>query len=300
MNKIINKIKKKTNKILKLNILRIYSTVMYKVYSDEEYLKRAYKKAMGEELNLVEPQKFNEKLQVLKLKSKEKNYSRLVDKYEVREFIKETIGEKYLTKLYGVYKNTKEIDFNKLPNKFILKTTHDSGGVIICKDKNSNEWKKKLKELDVRLKQNYYYLSREYPYKNVEPRIICEELLEDKAYEIPLDFKLFCFGGRVEYIQVDFDRFIKHTRNFYNRNWELQEFSIIKAKNSKGIKKPENLEEMILLAEKISKEQPFLRVDFYSINNSLKFGEITFFPEAGFGKFNMKKYEYQLGDLIKL
>lgn len=267
------------------------------IISDEKYVKYIYYKKNNKKLDFTNPKTFNEKINTLKITDRNDFYSKLVDKYEVREYVSEKIGSKYLNQLYGVFDSVADIKLDNLPEKFVLKTTHDSGGVIICKDKAKVNWKLEFKKFKYRLKTNYYYLSREYHYKNVRPRIICERLLEDENL---FDYKLFCFDGKVDFIQVDVDRFTNHTRNIYDKNWKLQDFGICYDKSNKVIEKPLNLDEMIECAEKLAQKIKFCRVDFYSVNNKLIFGEITFFPEAGLGKFIPNEYDQIIGDKLKI
>lgn len=287
-------------KIYKRKLLNLISSMQYRMYTDEELIKKQYKKNFKKEIDLYNPKTFNEKIQWLKLNDRKDFYSKLVDKYEVRSYVKEKIGETYLNPLYGVFNSIDEIDIEALPKQFVLKTTHDSGGVIVCKDKKKINWKLALKELDVRLKQNYYYLSREYHYNAVKPRIICENLLVDSKYDTPLDYKIFCFNGDPRYIQVDVDRFGNHKRNFYDIEWNQVEFTTCYEKSSEEVPKPDNLEEMVSCAKRLSENLKFSRVDFYSVNNKIIFGEITFFPEGGASKFYPEKYDYELGKLLNL
>lgn len=186
-----------------------------KFVSDEKYIKRQYKSRTGKILDLQNPTLYNEKVQYTKLYFRDKRIKVLVDKYGVREFVKNTIGEKYLTKLYGVYDNVDEIPFDKLPEKFVIKLTNGSGYNIICENKT----KKKIKIIKNRfkkwLKVDFYMLGREWAYKDVKNRIICEEFLEsDEPYGLN-DYKVFCFNGEPKMIQVDYARFTEHKRNLY-------------------------------------------------------------------------------------
>lgn len=267
--------------------------------SDEKFIKKRYKEVFNKEINLESPKTFNEKLQWQKMNASNELYSKLVDKYEVREYVREKIGEEYLNELYDVYNSVEEIDLDKLPNQFVMKTTHDSGGVIVCKNKDDIGWDYELLKFKMRLKLNYYYTLREPYYKFVKPKIICERLLVDKIHGTPLDYKIFCFNGKPTYIQVDCDRFENHKRNIYDTDWNLLELRIIYENTNYKIKKPKNLEEMLRCATKLSKGINFCRVDFYSINEKIIFGEITFFPEGGFGKIIPEKYDRLLGDMLK-
>lgn len=271
--------------------------------SDETILKIQYRDRIGEELNLKDPRTFNEKLQWLKLYDRNPRYTTLVDKYEVREYIAKTIGEEYLIPLLGVYNKFEEIDFNKLPNEFVLKCTHDSGGQVICKNKNEFDIDIARKRINRCLKRNYYYYGREWPYKNVKPRIICEKYIVDKSSNELKDYKFMCFNGKVKCI------FVCSNRNsstglridIYDTNWNLMPFGRPKSPGT-GIKipKPENFQKMCTFAQKLSRDIPFVRVDFYEANGQLYFGELTFYPASGFEKFSPETYDYILGSWLEL
>lgn len=273
----------------------------FKNMTDEKYLKMMFRHMFDYELNLNNPQTFNEKLQWLKLYDRNPLYTQLVDKYEVRKYITETIGEEYLTPLIGVWDKFEGIDFSKLPNKFVLKCTHDSGGLVICKDKNELDIESARKKINKCLKRNYYYHSREWPYKNVKPRIICEKYMVDESGVELKDYKIFCFSGEPKIIQVDYNRFIDHKRNLYDVQWNYIPASIKYPTDAKvKIVKPEKLNQMLKLARILSEDYPHVRVDFYSINGKIYFGEMTFYHEAGFGKFDSKEFEVKMGEWIKL
>lgn len=269
-------------------------------YDDEKYLKYIYKEKTGKELNIKNPKTFNEKLQWLKLYNRNPNYTMMVDKYEVRNYIKNTIGENYLIPMLGLYNSTKEIDFDKLPNKFVLKTTHDSGTVIICKDKETFNKKEAIKKLNKRLKMNYFYLWREWPYKNVKPRIIAEQYMEDKKTSSLNDYKFYCFDGEPKMMFIVIDRGKNTKTNFYDMNFNKLELQQTYPNFTKEIKKPKQFEEMIELARKLSKNIPHVRVDFYIINEKIYFGELTFFDAAGLDNFNPEEYDTILGNYIDL
>ncbi|MBE6139443.1 MAG: glycosyl transferase [Firmicutes bacterium] len=269
-------------------------------YNDEKYLKFVYKERMGEELNLDDPIKFTEKLQWLKLYNRNADYTKLVDKYEVQDYIKKTIGEKYLIPNYGVYDSFDEIDFGKLPNKFVLKTTHDSGTVLICKDKKNFDYKYAKKYLTKRLKRKYYFLWREWPYKNVKPRIIVEAFMEDKYTKELNDYKFYCFDGKAKMMFIVVDRGNNTKLNFYDMEFNRLDLQQVYPNFTKKIKKPKQFDEMVDLAEKLSKNIPHVRVDFYIINDQIYFGEMTFFDAAGLDKFTPDKYDEILGSYIDL
>lgn len=268
---------------------------------DRALLKVKYKYHTGKNLNLFQPKKYTEKLQWLKLYNRKTEYTNYVDKFEVRAFISKTIGEKYLIPLIGCYDNVNEIKWDDLPNKFVLKCTHGSHCNIICEDKSKLDIQKSKKQLKKWMKRNWFWYGREWPYKNVKPRIICEEFMVDESGVELKDYKFLCFNGEPKVIQVDYDRFSNHKRNLYDIKWNYIPVSfLVPSDKGVNIKKPEKLAEMLNLAKILSKDHPHLRVDFYSIENNIYFGEMTFYPESGFGKFSPEEYDSKMGKLITL
>ncbi len=276
--------------------------VVIRCIPDTVYLKFMYRKVTGKKLNLKNPKTFNEKLQWLKLYDRKPEYTRMVDKYEVRQYIKETIGEEYLIPLVGgPWGKFEDIDFSKLPDQFVLKCTHDSGSVAICKDKNDFDIESVRKKFKRVLRGNFFYGGREWPYKNVKPRIIAEKYMVDESGTELKDYKIFNFDGKTKIIEVDYDRFVKHKRNFYSTDWKYIEAAIqYPTDPSVKIDKPKQLEKMISLAEKLSKDIPHVRTDFYSIGDKILFGEMTFYHESGFGKFVPSEWDRTLGDWIDI
>lgn len=269
---------------------------------DKIFLEYQFYKRMKRKLNLKNPKTFNEKLQWLKLYDRKPEYTKMVDKYEAKEYVTNIIGKEYIIPTLGIYNKFEDINFERLPNQFVLKCTHDSGGLIICKDKTKLEINEAKNKINESLKKNYYYSGREWPYKNVKPRIIAEKYMSNELDEELKDYKFFCFNGIVQTILVCSNRNgnFKNT-NFYDINWKLQPFTREKHKNSsKQIKKPKNLDEMLKIAEKLSKDIPFVRVDLYEINGKTYFGELTFYPSSGFEGFEPEEYDKKLGDMLKL
>ncbi len=241
--------------------------------------------------NLNNPTSFNEILSSIKISKKNEIYSKYADKFLVREYVAESIGEKYLVNLLGVYKNSSEIDFEALPMQFALKTNHGSGWNVICKDKLTLNFGDTRKILNQWLGYNAFYLSREYQYKNIEPLIICEELLKFDIY----DYKFFCFNGNPEIVQLDIDRYTNHKRAFYNMNWVKQDFSIRYEISEKLIEKPIQFDEMKEVCRMLSKPFNFVRVDLYLHKERIYFGELTFFPGGGNEPFNPVEYDFEFG-----
>ncbi len=293
---IINFIKNPRDIIIILaekNILKI---------SDKRLLKILYKNRIGKKLDLKNPNTFNEKLQWLKLYDRNPDYTKMVDKYEAKKYISNLIGEEYIIPTLGVYNNFDEIDFDKLPNEFVMKCTHDSGGNIICKDKTKLDFKVVREKIERCLKRNYYNVGREWPYKNVKPRIIVEKYMEDKAQEELKDYKFMSFNGKVKCSFVCSDRYGEDGLkvDFYDLEWNKMPFQRHYPNSKENIQKPKNYELMIQLAEKLSNGIPFVRVDFYEINGKVYFGELTFFPGSGFEEFTPEKYDRILGDMLEL
>ena len=291
--------KKKIGKAIALNIsLSKFSHII----PDKYYLKLLYKCYFGKKLNLNDPLTFNEKLQWIKLYERKNIYTKMVDKAEAKKYASNIIGDKYIIKTYGVWEEFDDINFDKLPNQFVLKCTHDSGSVVICKDIKKFDRKKAKEKIEKGLCTDAYYYGREWPYKNVKPRIIAEELLIDNKTNDLKDYKFFCFNGKVQCFKIDFGRFVNHKANYYDRNCRLLPFGEDECPpdNTIVLPIPENFSEMISMAEKLSKNTSFLRVDFYNIEGKIYFGEMTFFPASGFGTFTSEKWDRKLGSWINL
>lgn len=271
--------------------------------SDERFLRMKYKVYMGEKLRLDAPQTFNEKLQWLKLFDRKSEYTMMVDKYRVRQYIAEKLGEEYLIPLLGVWESPDEIDFDMLPNQFVLKCNHNSGlGMCICKDKAKLNIEKAKEELWKGLRQDYYLSGREWPYKDVPRRIIAEKYMTDEEGEELTDYKLMCFGGKVLCSFVCSERFstngLKVT--FYDRDWKKMPFTRHYPSSGKDICRPKQYNKMLEFSEKLSQDIPFVRVDFYEIGGYLYFGELTFYPGSGMEEFAPESWDYKLGEWINL
>lgn len=268
--------------------------------SDKSYIKLIYRSNMGKKLNLKNPSSFNEKLQWLKLYDRNPLYTKLVDKYEVRKFVEERVGIEYLIPLIGVWDDVNDVDFNVLPNQFVLKCNHDSGGWIICKDKSKLNINESRKFLNKRLKRNFFWNAREWPYKNIKRRIICEEYMVDESGTELKDYKFFCFNGKCEAIFIASERGTDTRFDFFDRNFNHLPFTNGHPNSNKKIFKPKNFETMISIAEKLSEGIPQVRVDLYNVNGKILFGEMTFFHYGGKKPFRPEKYDYWLGSFIKL
>lgn len=270
--------------------------------NDEKYIKMMFNARIGYPLNLDAPKTFNEKLQWLKLHDRNPLYSRLVDKYEVKKYVADLIGAQYIIPTIGVWERFEDIDFSDLPDQFVLKCTHDSGGLVICKDKAKLDYKAAKCKIEKAMKRNYYYHGREWPYRDVPRKIICEKYMEDQFTQELRDYKLFCFGGVAKCYKVDFDRFVEHHANYYDMDNNMLTLGekICPPVFEKKLELPETLSKMKKLAEILSKGIPFLRVDFYDINGHVYFGELTFFPASGFGEFLSPDWDDKLGQWLKL
>lgn len=292
-------------KIFKNQKTRFAILNMLKWVPDKTMVKIQYKMKLGRKLNLKKPQRFTEKLQWYKLYYRNPIMHKCVDKYEVRDYIKSKGLDSILNELYGVFSNVEEIDFTNLPNKFVIKTTAGGGGqnILVVDDKNKiniDKTKEKLKEwLTIKNDKSF---GREWSYEGITNRIIIEKLLEgnDEGLSGINDYKFFCYNGKVEYIVFDGDRYIKHKRSFYDKNWNYIDIQSDCDKMENIIKKPKKIDQMKKIAETISKDFPFVRVDLYSIKGNIYFGEMTFYPWTGYVQFEPDSFDYELGDKFEL
>ena len=294
MNKIIEYIKNP-----KLIVIYLINKSFF--LPDKVYLKWKFRLIMGYKLNLRNPQTFNEKLQWLKLYDRNPEYTKMVDKYEVRKYIKEKIGEEYLIPILGVCERFDDIDFDNLPNKFVIKCNHDSGGLVICKDKSKLDIESARRKINSSLKRNYYYSGREWPYKNVKPKILIEKYMEDKVNKELIDYKIMCFNGKPKFSFTCTERYkggLKVT--FFDLNWEKMTFTRHYPSSDIKINKPINYDKMLDFSKKLSENIPFVRVDWYEINGKLYFGELTFYPGCGFEEFEHKEWDLKIGKYIDL
>lgn len=279
---------------------------------DKLYLKKLYKEKMGQTLNLKNPVLFNEKLNWLKLYNRRPEYTMMADKYRVRDYIKEKIGEEYLVPLLGVYDRVEDIDFDALPNKFVLKCNHDSE-VVICRDKNNNDFQCKkgsLKDLNEvkaylqkRIKINFYKASREWPYKHIKRKIICEKYMSDGIRDTLTDYKFYCFDGAPKILHIVKEENGSRYLDYFDINYEhlsLNQKGYLNYPYDAICSPPEGFEKMKSIAAELSRDIPQVRVDLYSISGKIYFGEITFFPMGGFIKFSPDEWNRTLGDYIEL
>lgn len=276
----------------------------YNHLSDEKYLKMRAHDLLGYDLNLEDPKTYCEKLQWLKLYNRNPRYTTMVDKYEVKRYVSDLVGDEHVIPLLGVYDSYDEIDFDKLPDQFILKCTHNSGGFAVCKNKADFDITAEKKKFDKMLKENYYWKTREWPYKNVRPRIIAEKYIDSLGNPDSIEYKVTCFDGKVGFITIcqgpAHVEFWKRTNDHFTPEFEWLPWWVNYEHAKVRPEKPEQWDKLIELAEKLSKGMPVIRVDFYVIDGEVYFGEFTFYTWGGFMHFHPKEWDRKLGDMIKL
>jgi len=286
-------------------LLNCYEFIVHRLVPAKIMVSMIFFKKQGYKLNLKNPKTLNEKLQWKKFNDKKENYIVCSDKFMVRDVISKEMGNNFLIPLLFETINPDNIPFDDLGENYIIKSNHGSGQNIIIKDKNSINKNITIKECKKWLKINYYHIGKEWQYKNIKPRIIIEKLLMDKNGEVPDDYKFHCFNGKVEFIQVDTGRFSNHKRSFFNIDWKLLPFTWCGTKNgnpsyliNNNISKPDLLKEMIGFAQKLSKNFNYVRVDLYSLDNKIYFGELTFTHGSGFESFFPNKYDAIYGEKL--
>ena len=274
-------------------------------FSDELYLKTLFRAKYGYKLDLDNPKTFSEKLQWIKLHDHNPEYPKMVDKYEVKEYVSSIIGSEYVIPAYGVWDRFEDIDFGKLPDQFVLKCTHDSGGLVICRDKSKLDMEAAKKKITNSLKSDYYLQGREWPYKGMKHRVIAEQLLVDESGKELRDYKVMCFGGVPKLIEFHTGRYTDHqSQDFYDTDWHktsisqggLQQYQT----TDYVAPRPSTLDEMLRLSEILSKGIAHVRIDWYSVYGKLYFGEITFFDGSGLDPFDNPNDDLMLGSWIDL
>ena len=291
-----------------LYLKQLYLKTFYSsTKAKEKYIKKQFKKHLGYEIDFNrEPETFNQKIQFRKIYDDNPLYSICADKYRVREYVKEKIGEEYLVPLYLVTDKLTEEQWDKLPNSFVAKANHNSGPVQIVRDKNKVNKKEIIRELNNQLKLDFGVLSMEKYYSDIPRKIIVEKFLENNGEKDLRDYKFFCFNGKVKYCQLIKNRTIEETIDFYDKNWKLQEFigllnpiNPIEKHSTTVNNKPKNYSLMLELAEKLARDFDFVRVDFYNIDGKIYFGELTFCPASGIGTFIPEEWNYKFGSYWK-
>lgn len=270
--------------------------------TDKQYLDIVYRMTFDRKLDLSKPVTFNEKLQWLKINDHNPLYVQLVDKATVKEYVEKMIGAEYIIPTIGRWSSVEDIDFDGLPDKFVLKCNHDSGGVVVCKDKNTLDIISAKNKLDKCMNINGFNYGREWPYKNVKPCIIAESYIENESLGDLRDYKFFCFSGKVRCFKIDYDRFTKHKANYYDPEGNLLPFTEVSFSVDvrPDIELPKALNKMMYLSEKLSAGFSFVRVDFYETDEKIYFGEMTFYPASGLGKFTLDEWDYKLGEWLNL
>ena len=280
---------------------KIYDIYRLRILPDKIYLKKIFKLKFGLNLDLENPKTIHEKLIWLRLNIRNSLYTLCADKYAVRDYIKDKIGEKYLIPLVFHTDNPADISPENLPDyPFIIKTNHGCRGEIIVKDKSKIDWRTVRKDLKKSLKFNFYYKGREWQYKNIEPRIIVEKLILDKNFNIPYEYKFHCCNGKVKFIEVYIDKYMNKKLNFYDPDWNILDCRVGTVGNGADFEKPEMLSKMKSLAEILARDFIFVRVDLYNFNSEIYFGELTFTPVGGFQKYIPSKWNRIFGDKLQL
>ncbi len=275
--------------------------------SDRSVIAATFRRTFGYDLDWANPRTLNEKMNWLKLHYRPPLQTVVADKYAVRDFVRERVGERYLIPLLRVYDRAEDIRLAELPSAFVLKVNHGSGQNWIVRDKIREDERQIIRVFRQWLRTSHYLASREWPYKNIRPRIVAEELLRDESGGIPPDFKFHCFAGKVATIQVDLDRETAHRRNFYDRDWALQPFIWTEWEgdtpswpNGRAVSRPIQLPEMIQVAETLAVGFPYVRIDLFCCQNRVYFGEVTFYHGGGFERFAPAEYDLHFGDLLRL
>ena len=277
---------------------------------DKLYLSLRYRCKMGHWINWKNPKTFTEKIQWLKIYDYKPEYTQMVDKLAVKDYVASRIGEEYIIPTLGVWDSVEDIDWDSLPDQFVLKTTHGGGGcgVVVCSDKTHFNKIEAIKKLQISMHSNAGKTYREKPYLNVPRKIIAEKFMAERTAKVNTknsdlpDYKFFCFNGKVKCFKIDFGRFVDHHANYYSPEGKLLPFG------EKGLEPdsnhieiiPENLDKMIVIAEKLSDGFKFLRVDLYNVKGKIYFGELTFYPAAGMGAFVPEEWDEKLGGMLNL
>lgn len=291
---------KKVNEMGKINTFIRNKTAW--LLPDKLYLSLLCRHRLGYWIDWNNPKTYNEKLQWLKLYDRHPEYTKMVDKATAKDYVSSIIGKEYVIPTIGVYDSVDDIKLEDLPNQFVLKCTHDSGGVVVCRDKSDFNWKESIELLRKGLKESFFIQNREYPYKNVPRRIIAEQYMEDESGEL-MDYKFFCFDGKPQYLFVASDRLKKGTEtkfDFFDMDWNHLPFTNGHPNNPVVPVKPDNFDLMKEIAVKLSKGFPHIRVDLYNVSGNIYFGELTFFHWSGTTPFNPREWDYKLGECIKL
>lgn len=266
------------------------------VLPDELYLKIVYRIRVGKKLNLDHPVTFTEKIQKMKLEDHNPLYKLIADKYAVRAYVEDKIGSEYLTALHGLYQSPQDICFEKLPDQFVLKATHDSGGLILVPDKSKIDERAIKKKLKKCLKRNFYWKGREWCYKDIKPQIVCEEFLYDPVKKDLYDYKIYCFHGKPRMVMIASERGKKTKFDFFDLKFQHLDLRLTGPNSSEPKEKPKNFEKMLELAEILAEGIPQVRVDFYNIEGKIYFGEMTLYDASGLDPFDPDEWDTIIGE----
>ena len=265
------------------------------IFSDEVFIRAQYRSIFGESLDLDHPERFDEKIQWLKINNRHSLMTQVADKYCVREYVAKQIGSQYLNELLWVGHDARNIPFDQLPSRFVIKTNHASQNTIIVKDKNKIDRTRIIPQLNRWLQYNYYLSGRQWAYKNIDRKVIVEKFLTDKRGGIPIDYKFFVFNGSIKFIQVDSDRFGDHRRDFFDVDWRKLPFTNTFDNADGELDKPTNLQTMLRLAKQLGSNFLFARIDLYDLESEVVFGEITLYPDSGYTRFSPEQYNKIIG-----
>ena len=289
--------------MLKENIMTMVKRSLF-FLPDKVYIRLYYRLRTGRKLNMKNPETFNEKIQWMKFNYRFPLQSVVSDKLLVRDYVREKAGEKYLIPLLGKWNKFSKIDFQTLPDQFVLKCNHDSGGLVVCRDKSKLDYKKARRKIEKSLKSNFYAVGREYQYRNIKPVILCEKFISENG-KIPIDYKIYCFNGEPDLMLVCRNRFSNDSHKaeylFYDQDWHF--CRLIKGDEKKkdpGLPRPDNMEEMMEVARKLSADFIYARIDLYNINGKIYFGEITLSPNSGFYSGLKEETDKMLGEKIHI
>ena len=266
---------------------------------DRAFLRLQYFLKRGKILRLNPPKTYGEKLQWLKLHDRNPEYCTMVDKIAARDFVAARVGEKYLIPEIARYDRVEDINWEKLPNRFVMKCAHGSSANILCRDKDLLDIEDAKQKLNGWMQRNWFWVSREWPYKDIPARILVETFLPSEE-DVPRDYKILCFDGEPKYIIVDFDRFTNHTRNYYDTDWNRLDMTNRHPNYLEPVERPHELDEMLDVARKLSQGVRHLRVDLYAVSGKVYFGELTFYHGYGMEEYSPESFEYEMGSLIRL
>lgn len=279
--------------------IKIFNETKRKVLGEKNYTKLKFKKLQGYKLDLKSPNTLSEKIQWIKIYANLEDLSNYVDKYEVREYVRNKIGEEYLIPLIGVYEKSTEINFEDIPKSFVVKATHASGWNLIVKDRDLINWDDEKQKIDTWINSSFYKITGERNYKLIKGRVVIEKLVEDPTGDLK-DYKFFCFDGQPKFIQVDGDRYESHKRDLYDTEWNKLEVTYQHGNLKISVPKPDALDRLLDIARQLSSDFKFVRVDLYYTGDVIYFGELTFTPGQGFERFSHKQADLDFGKFLNL